>query len=34
VAATYPLEKIAEAQQAFQDKRHIGKIVFVPPSSA
>jgi NADPH:quinone reductase-like Zn-dependent oxidoreductase len=34
LAATYPLEKIAEAQRAFQDKRHIGKIVLVPPSSA
>jgi NADPH:quinone reductase-like Zn-dependent oxidoreductase len=32
LAATYPLEQIAEAQQAFQDKRHIGKIVLVPPS--
>jgi NADPH:quinone reductase-like Zn-dependent oxidoreductase len=34
LAATYPLDRIAEAQRAFQDKRHIGKIVLVPPSSA
>jgi NADPH:quinone reductase-like Zn-dependent oxidoreductase len=34
LAATYPLEKIAEAQRAFKEKRHIGKIVLVPPSSA
>jgi NADPH:quinone reductase-like Zn-dependent oxidoreductase len=27
VAATYPLERIAEAQQAFLEKRHVGKIV-------
>ena len=27
VAATYPLERIAEAQAAFLEKRHIGKIV-------
>jgi NADPH:quinone reductase-like Zn-dependent oxidoreductase len=33
LAATYPLKQIAEAQRAFQDKRHIGKIVLVPPSS-
>lgn len=32
LAATYPLEEIAEAQRAFQDKRHIGKIVLIPPS--
>jgi NADPH:quinone reductase-like Zn-dependent oxidoreductase len=34
LAATYPLERIAAAQREFQDKRHIGKIVLVPPSSA
>lgn len=27
VAATYPLEEIVTAQQAFLDKRHVGKIV-------
>lgn len=27
LAATYPLEKLKEAQQAFIEKRHIGKIV-------
>ncbi len=32
LAATYPLERIAEAQVAFQEKRHIGKIVLIPPS--
>lgn len=32
LAATYPLERIAEAQQAFQSKSHIGKIVLIPPS--
>ena len=28
------IDRIAEAQRAFQDKRHIGKIVLVPPSPA
>jgi len=32
LAATYPLDRIAEAQRAFQGKRHIGKIVLIPPS--
>jgi NADPH:quinone reductase-like Zn-dependent oxidoreductase len=32
VAAVYPLDKIAEAQRAFQEKRHTGKIVLTPPS--
>jgi NADPH:quinone reductase-like Zn-dependent oxidoreductase len=32
LAATYPLDRIAEAQRAFQEKRHIGKIVLIPPS--
>jgi len=27
VASTYPIEKIADAQRAFQEKRHVGKIV-------
>ncbi len=30
VAATYPLDKIAEAQQAFLDKKFVGKIVLLP----
>jgi NADPH:quinone reductase-like Zn-dependent oxidoreductase len=30
LAATYPLERIAEAQRVFQEKRHIGKIVLIP----
>lgn len=34
VAAIYSLDRIAEAQQAFQEKRHIGKIVLIPPSCA
>lgn len=32
LAETYPLEQIANAQRAFQAKRHAGKIVLVPPS--
>lgn len=32
VSATYPLRKIAEAQQAFSRKDHAGKIVLIPPS--
>jgi NADPH:quinone reductase-like Zn-dependent oxidoreductase len=31
VAATYPLERIAEAQTEFLKKRHVGKYVLVPP---
>ena len=30
LAATYPLEKLQEAQQAFIDKRHVGNIVVCP----
>ena len=30
VAATFPLERIAEAQAAFQTKQHLGKIVLIP----
>jgi NADPH:quinone reductase-like Zn-dependent oxidoreductase len=30
VAATWPLARIVEAQQAFLEKRHVGKIVLVP----
>jgi NADPH:quinone reductase-like Zn-dependent oxidoreductase len=31
LAATYPLDRIADAQRAFQEKRHTGKIVLIPP---
>lgn len=31
LAGTYPLGQIAEAQIAFQEKRHIGKIALIPP---
>lgn len=30
LAGTYPLDRIAEAQRAFQEKRHAGKIVLLP----
>ena len=30
VSATYPLEKIAQAQEAFGGKTHAGKIVLLP----
>jgi len=33
VAATWPLERIAEAQAAFLEKRHVGKYVLVPPAA-
>ena len=33
VAATFPLEHIADAQRAFLEKRHVGKFVLVPPRS-
>ncbi|MDH3474972.1 MAG: alcohol dehydrogenase family protein [Rhodospirillales bacterium] len=33
LAATYPLEKIREAQQAFLAKKHVGNIVMVPPQA-
>ncbi len=32
LAATYALDRIAEAQRVFQEKRHLGKIVLIPPS--
>ena len=32
VAATYPLDRIADAQRDFQDKRHTGKIVLTIPA--
>jgi NADPH:quinone reductase-like Zn-dependent oxidoreductase len=31
VARTFPLERIAEAQTEFLEKRHVGKYVLVPP---
>lgn len=31
LANTYPLDRIAEAQIEFQEKRHIGKIALIPP---
>jgi len=34
LADTYPLDQIAQAQKAFQQKRHMGKIVLIPPSDA
>lgn len=30
LAGTYPLERIAEAQQAFMRKRHVGNLVLIP----
>ena len=33
VATTFPLERIAEAQTEFLEKRHVGKYVLVPPSA-
>jgi NADPH:quinone reductase-like Zn-dependent oxidoreductase len=32
VAAVLPLERIADAQAAFASKRHVGKVVLVPPA--
>ncbi|MGE5229417.1 MAG: alcohol dehydrogenase catalytic domain-containing protein [Deltaproteobacteria bacterium] len=34
VATTFPLERIAEAQAAFLEKRHVGSFVLVPPASS
>lgn len=34
VAATYPLDRIAEAQRDFEAKRHVGKIVLLVPPAA
>ena len=31
VAETYPLERIADAQRALLEKRHVGKLVLLPP---
>ncbi|MCY1127674.1 alcohol dehydrogenase family protein [Frigidibacter sp. RF13] len=33
VAATYPLCDIAKAQKDFLEKRHVGKLVLIPPSA-
>lgn len=32
LAGTFPLQQIANAQQDFQEKRDVGKIVLIPPS--
>ena len=32
LAKVFPLEKIAEAQQEFLKKAHVGKFVLVPPT--
>lgn len=32
LAMTFPLEQIAEAQRAFTEKKHVGKIVLIPPT--
>lgn len=32
LAGTYPLRDIADAQRAFQEKHHAGKIVLIPPA--
>ena len=31
IAQTWPLERIADAQRAFLAKRHVGKLVLIPP---
>lgn len=33
LAGTYPLADIARAQQDFLEKRHVGKLVLIPPAS-
>ena len=33
VAATFPLERIAQAQTEFLEKRHVGSYVLVPPGA-
>lgn len=33
VAATFPLEEIVAAQRLFEEKRHLGKIVLIPPTA-
>lgn len=32
VAKTFPLERIADAQTEFLEKRHVGKLVLIPPA--
>ncbi len=32
IAKTFPLEQIAQAQQEFLEKKHVGKFVLIPPS--
>jgi NADPH:quinone reductase-like Zn-dependent oxidoreductase len=32
LAETFPLERIADAQRAFLEKRHVGKFVLIPPA--
>jgi len=34
LAATYPLADIVQAQQDFMEKRHVGKLVLIPPGAA
>jgi len=34
LAATYPLAEIVRAQQDFMEKRHVGKLVLIPPGAA
>jgi len=31
LAKTYPLERIADAQRTFTEKKHVGKFVLIPP---
>ena len=33
VAGTFPLQRIADAQRAFLEKRHVGNFVLIPPSA-
>ena len=33
VAATFPMDRIAEAQRKFLEKRHVGKFVLIPPAA-
>jgi len=32
VAKTFPLERIADAQREFLEKKHVGKFVLIPPA--
>jgi NADPH:quinone reductase-like Zn-dependent oxidoreductase len=31
IAKTFPLERIADAQREFLEKRHVGNFVLIPP---